>query len=221
MTPGIHLLHKPVGVTSFSLVQPELGPVPVCHGGTLDPFAEGLLLLLAGPLTRTMELLHALPKTYVAEVVWGAETDNGDAGGKVVFTGDASALTPARLDEALAPLLGWTEQVPPPTSAKKIDGEPAYRKVHRGETVTLPPSRVYLHSARWLSHALPRSSRLLLTCRGGYYVRSLARDVGRALGCGAHLSALKKIRETATETRHRDELDRAIAALEKQGGSQL
>ncbi len=199
--PGIYLVHKPVGVTSFSVVRAFMlegegaGPrkkLKVCHGGTLDPFAEGLLLLLAGQATRLMDLIHPAPKTYEAEVSWGAETDNGDPGGQVVFSGDASTLTPEALDAALAPHVGWRDQVPPATSAKKVGGEPAYRKVHRGEHVELPPSRVYLHEARWLAHELPRRSRLRLTCRGGYYVRALARDLGRALGCGAHLTKLHR-----------------------------
>ncbi len=202
MRPGLYLVHKPVGATSFSLVQAFMREVeaaglskkelPVCHGGTLDPFAEGLLLLLAGPATRLMDFLHAVPKSYEAEVIWGTETDNGDLLGRVVSQGETASLTPERLEAALAPFLGWHEQVPPATSAKKIEGEPAYKKAHRGETVVLPPSRVYLHAARWLSHELPYRSRLALTCRGGYYVRALARDLGRALGCGAHLSRLHR-----------------------------
>ena len=195
MQPGIYLAHKPVGVTSFSLVRTLMQEVeaaglsrkrlPVAHGGTLDPFAHGLMLLLAGPATQLMDLLHTAPKTYVAEVAWGVETDNGDLLGQVVSRGPTAGLTPERLDAALRPFLGWHDQVPPTTSAKKVDGEPAYRRVHRGETVTLPPSRVYLHAARWRSHALPERSVLELTCRGGFYVRALARELGRSLGCGA------------------------------------
>jgi tRNA pseudouridine55 synthase len=202
MQPGLYLVHKPVGATSFSLVQAFMQEVeaaglskkelPVCHGGTLDPFAEGLLLLLAGPATRLMDYLHAVPKTYEAEVTWGTETDNGDLLGRVVSQGETASLTPERLEAALAPFLGWHEQVPPATSAKKVEGEPAYKKAHRGETVVLPASRVYLHTARWLSHDLPHRSRLALTCRGGYYVRALARDLGQALGCGAHLRRLHR-----------------------------
>jgi tRNA pseudouridine55 synthase len=201
MRPGLYLVHKPVGETSFTQVRAFMeehqseGPgkkLPVCHGGTLDPFAEGLLLMLAGQATRLFELLHAVPKRYVAEVAWGTETDNGDLLGRAVFQGDASGLTPERLEAALPGLLGWSEQVPPATSAKKIGGEPAYKKAHRGEVVELPPSRVYLHEARWLSHALPHRSRLELSCRGGFYVRSLARNLGRALGCGAHLTRLHR-----------------------------
>jgi tRNA pseudouridine55 synthase len=202
--PGIYLVHKPVGVTSFSLVRAFMQEVeaaglskkrlPVAHGGTLDPFAHGLLLLLAGPATHLMDFIHPVPKTYVADVVWGAETDNGDLLGQVVQRGPTDALTPEALDAALRPFLGWHAQVPPSTSAKKIDGEPAYRKVHRGESVTLPPSQVYLHAARWRSHQLPGRSQLELTCRGGFYVRALARELGRALGCGAHLAALERTR---------------------------
>ena len=199
MEPGIHLVHKRVGETSFGLVRAFMEEVkasgkklPLCHGGTLDPFAEGLVLVLVGQATRLMELLHPLPKRYVAEVRWGVETDNGDLLGRVVREGDASALTPGALDAALAGFLGWQDQVPPATSAKKVGGEPAYRKAHRGEKVELPPSRVYLHAARFCAHALPGYSTLELTCRGGYYVRALARDVGRLLGCGAHLGRLHR-----------------------------
>ncbi|MDC0710220.1 tRNA pseudouridine(55) synthase TruB [Stigmatella sp. ncwal1] len=201
LEPGIHLVHKPLGETSFTSVRAAMAEleaarpgkrVPVCHGGTLDPFAEGLLLLLVGQATRLMDLLHAVPKRYVAQVLWGSETDNGDLLGRVVHQGDPSALTPEALEAALGGFRGWHDQVPPATSAKKLGGEPAYRKAHRGEEVVLPPSRVYLHEARWLSHDLPRSSRLELVCRGGFYVRSLARELGRRLGCGAHLARLHR-----------------------------
>ncbi|HWE23468.1 MAG TPA: tRNA pseudouridine(55) synthase [Myxococcales bacterium] len=196
LEPGIHLLHKPPGPTSFSLVQPFLSArsgakrLPVCHGGALDPFAHGLLLLLAGRATRLFELLHEVPKEYEADIVWGAETDNGDPLGEVVARGDPSALDSRKLDEALGTFVGWHEQVPPATSNKRIGGERAYARAHRGDPVDLAPVRVYLHEARWIGHDLPRSSRLRLVVRGGYYVRALARDLGRLLGCRAHLSAL-------------------------------
>lgn len=191
-------MDKPVGPSSFAWLSHVVGAPgapgrpKACHGGTLDPFADGLLLVLVGWATYLFEPLHRLPKTYLAEVAWGAETDNGDPTGRVVAHGPATALTPARLDDALAPFLGWTDQVPPATSARKIDGEPAYRKVHRGEVVVLPPTPVYLHAARWVDHALPGRSRLLLSCAGGFYVRALVRDLGRAVGVPAHLRALRR-----------------------------
>jgi len=197
---GIYQTHKPVGASSFDVVRGfksrayEAGQKKLAlgHGGTLDPFAEGLLLVLAGQATRLMELMHPLPKTYLATVAWGEETDACDHLGLPVFQGDASGLTAEALEAALQAFLGWQDQVPPVTCAKKIDGESAYKKAHRGEVFELPPSRVFLHEAAWVSHDLPRTSVLRLTCRGGYYVRSLARDLGRALGCGAHLSALSR-----------------------------
>ena len=201
MRPGFHLVHKPVGATSFSLVRELMDAIaarglskqlPVCHGGALDPFAEGLLLLLVGQATRLMDLVHAAPKRYLATVGWGVETDNGDPTGRVVFRGAPDALEPALLDVALARFIGWSAQVPPPTSNKRIDGERAYLKAQRGESFELPPSRVLLCQARWVSHTLPAQSTLELECGGGFYVRSLARDLGRALGCGAHLSTLRR-----------------------------
>ncbi|MBL0313215.1 MAG: tRNA pseudouridine(55) synthase TruB [Holophagaceae bacterium] len=200
MESGVYLVHKDVGGTSFDVVRAftrearDAGQkkYPLGHGGTLDPFARGLLLVLAGQATRLMELMHPIPKTYVADIAWGVETDTCDHLGQVMTEGDASSLSPAMLDDALATFLGWQDQVPPATSAKKIDGEAAYRKAHRGEEVILPPSRVYLHGAKWLEHDLPTRSRLELTCRGGYYVRALARDLGRQLKCGAHLSGLHR-----------------------------
>jgi tRNA pseudouridine55 synthase len=201
MNPGIHLVHKPVGATSFSIVQAYLArarvehphhPPRVCHGGALDPFASGLLLMLVGPATKLFDFLHDVPKVYDATIRWGIETDNGDPLGTPVMTGDARALTTAQLDEAIRSVAGWHDQVPPATSNKRIAGERAYAKAHRGEHVELPPSRVYLHEATWLSHDLPTTSRVRLVTRGGYYVRSLARDLGRKLGCGAHLAELRR-----------------------------
>lgn len=196
---GIYLVNKRRGETSFVHVQRFLALVEgsrprlrVCHAGALDPFAEGLLIVLVGPVTRTMELFHPIPKTYVAEIAWGAETDNGDPTGSVVARGDASTLTPEAIEAALAEQLGWREQVPPATSNKRVDGERAWQRAHRGEPVVLPPSRVFLHSVRVLEHQLPQRTRIELTCRGGYYVRSLARDVGRALGARGHLLTLRR-----------------------------
>ena len=198
--PGVFLVHKRVGESSFDVVRRfkhaayEAGQKKwaLGHGGTLDPFAEGLLLVLSGQATRLMELMHPLPKTYEAKVVWGLETDTCDHLGVSVMEGDASKLASATLDAALEAFLGWRDQIPPATCAKKIDGESAYKKAHRGEEVVLPPSRVFLHQAAWIAHDLPRASTLRITCRGGYYVRSLARDLGRMLGCGAHLALLSR-----------------------------
>lgn len=202
LSSGIYLTHKAVGESSFDVVRTfkhrayEAGQKKwaLGHGGTLDPFAEGLLLVLSGQATRLMELMHPLPKTYRAEVAWGRETDTCDHLGLTVTETVAeseSRATDAEKESALSAFLGWRDQVPPATCAKKIDGEAAYKKAHRGEVFELKPCRVYLHEARWIQHG-EDSSLLEITCRGGYYVRSLARDLGRALGCGAHLAALHR-----------------------------
>jgi tRNA pseudouridine55 synthase len=202
MPSTFDLVHKPVGPTSFSIVQGRIDELHakfpgrrarVCHGGTLDPFASGLLIVLSGQMTKVFEHLHAVPKVYEATVRWGSETDNGDPLGRTTLTGDASGLSVERLDEALRGFLGWHDQIPPATSNKRVGGERAYVLAHRGEAVTLPPVRAYLHDAAWLEHDLPRESRLRLITRGGYYVRALARDLGRLLGCGAHLGALRRV----------------------------
>jgi len=147
MIPGIHLIHKPIGPSSFARMNEyiaSVGPalpdgssprrqLKHCHGGTLDPFASGLLLILIGQATKLFDHLHAIPKTYEATVRWGIETDNGDPNGKIISTGDSTSLTPQQLDAALATFIGWHDQVPHATSAKRIGGERAYQKAHRGE----------------------------------------------------------------------------------------
>ena len=191
MNPGIHLVHKPVGPTSFSVLRDFAAGAPprmkTCHGGVLDPFASGLLLILAGQATKLFDYLHDIPKVYEATIRWGVETDSGDPLGKIVSSSDAPSPPMEQLDAALRPMMGWHEQIPPATSNKRIGGERAYVKAHRGEGVQLQPTRVYLHSAEWID-----ANRLRVVVRGGFYVRALVRDLGRAVGCGAHLAALHR-----------------------------
>ena len=174
MSGALELHHKPRGATSFSLVTARKATLsaqglawPVVHGGALDPFAEGLLPLLLGPATRVFDLLHALPKSYVATLAWGIETNTGDLLGEPVAGAPTGGLTEERIAAALATFLGWSEQVPPAFSNKRTGGERAHVKARRGEAVVLPPSRVFLFSATVVAHDLPRSTTLALTCRGG------------------------------------------------------
>lgn len=191
---AIWIYRKPVGETSSAVVErfraAHAGPwkLKASHGGALDPFAHGLVLVLVGAANKVFEFLHEAPKTYVARVEWGRETDTGDAGGRTVKEGDASGVRADQLDAALQAFIGWKKQVPPMTSNKRVDGERAYEKAHRGEVFELPAQDVYLHSGKWRS-----LNELEVTVRGGFYVRSLAMELGRALGCGAHLSALERV----------------------------
>lgn len=176
----------------MEILRPQGSVVKICHGGALDPFAEGLLLVLVGEATRLFPYLHGLPKVYRSTVSWGTETDNGDLYGRIVASGDPTILRVDQLEAALPHCVGWTDQIPPNTSNKRVLGERAYEKAHRGEVFTLPPSRVYLHRARWLEHHLPGESRLEVTVGGGYYVRALVRDLGASLGVPAHLRRLDR-----------------------------
>lgn len=188
---GIWCLWKPPGVSSGAVVNDfraaHTGPWPlkVSHGGVLDPFAEGLVLVLVGAANRLFEGLHEAPKRYVAGVVYGVETDTGDGGGREVSRGDARVATAERVDAALKTFLGWSAQTPPATSNKRVDGERAWVRAHRGEVVSLPSQRVFCQSARRLD-----DGSLELVVRGGFYVRSLVTDLGRVLGCGAHVKTL-------------------------------
>ena len=178
---AVWLVHKTTGVTSFEALQAARPEGKSCHGGALDPFASGLLPVLVGRGGHVFHPLHELPKTYVATLKWGAETDNLDLGGKVIATGDTTNLK-------LPPIAtGWQEQVPPAFSNKRVKGERAWKLARAGEPVELPPSRVYLHEAQWLDE-----THLKLVVRGGFYVRSLARDLGRANGARAHLVELHR-----------------------------
>lgn len=195
---AVWLVDKPVGATSASVVEAFRAAhrgnftLKVSHGGVLDPFADGLLVLLVGAANRLFDALHEVPKRYVATVAWGRETETGDAAGATVLEADPQALTPQRLEAALAAMVGPQRQTPPNTSNKRVDGERAYVRAHRGERFTLPAQPVVLHEARWLSHALPRASVLEVSVSAGFYVRSLAIDLGRGLGVGAHLAALRR-----------------------------
>jgi tRNA pseudouridine55 synthase len=157
----------------------------------LDPFAHGLLIILCGAGTRLFERLHEVPKRYLAEVQWGTETDTGDAGGQVSAS---SSVVPglAALEAGLATFKGWSNQVPPATSNKRVDGERAYEKAHRGERVVLPPSKVFLHEASARAHERADRTWLEVSVRGGFYLRSLVRDLARSLGAAAHLVTLER-----------------------------
>lgn len=178
---AVWLVHKSEGITSFEALEAVRPAGKSCHGGSLDPFATGLLPVLLGRGVHVFHALHELPKTYLATLAWGAETDNLDLHGKVIATGDPSFTEPPALPQ------GWHPQVPPEYSNKRIKGERAWKLAREGKPVELPPERVYLHEARWLSR-----DQLRVTVRGGFYVRALARDLGRANGARAHLSALHR-----------------------------
>lgn len=186
---------KPEGPTSHDVVaraRRALDTRRVGHTGTLDPFASGLLLLCVGRATRLAEYLTGLDKTYEAEALLGVETDTLDLQGEVVAEdGGWADLDEAAIRKALEGLTGTIEQVPPQYSAKKVGGEAMHRKARRGEAVELAPVPVTVHAMEPVEVELPRV-RFTVRCSSGTYVRALARDIGKALGVGAHLTALRR-----------------------------
>ncbi len=194
---GLLLVDKPAGVSSHDVVavaRRALGEKRIGHGGTLDPFATGLLVLLVGRATRLLQYVRDDPKAYDAEISFGSETDSEDPLGAV--TREALPPSRKRLQEVLPRFLGRIEQIPPAYSAKRVDGRRAYELARAGRDVSLTPSIVEIHalhlSAFEETPAGVIRCRLRVSCGGGTYVRSLARDLARAAGSAAHLTALRR-----------------------------
>ena len=196
MTPpcGLICLLKPPGMTSHdavSMARVALGERRVGHAGTLDPAAAGVLVLAVRRATRLIDLVMAGEKQYLCEVTFGTATDSADAAGTITHTGAVPDL--AAIQAALPAFIGTLDQTPPAFSAIKINGQPAYQAARRGEEVSIAPRRVQIHFADVVSW---QSSRLMLRvgCSKGTYLRSLARDLGQAVGSPAHCSYLLRER---------------------------
>jgi tRNA pseudouridine55 synthase len=185
---------KPAGPTSHDVVDTvrrALGEARVGHLGTLDPFAKGLLVLVVGRATRLAPFAAAWSKSYEGVIRLGVTTDTDDATGAIVATAPWTGVTPAQLAEVVGRFRGAYEQRPPAYSAVKIAGERAYRRARRGEAVAPEPRSVEIRELDIVEAAVP-DLRFRATVSAGTYLRSLARDIGAALGCGAHLTALQR-----------------------------
>ena len=192
---GLLPVYKRPGPTSHDVVdmaRKALRERRVGHTGTLDPMAEGLLLLCVGQATRLQQYLLLWDKTYRGEIKLGHATTTYDSEGEAQSPRDTPPeLDRAALENLALRFLGSIEQVPPPYSAKKVDGKKLYELARSGEKVTLEPKRVVVHD---LELELVGSDLLSLEVRSssGFYVRSLAHDIGVALGCGGHLHHLHR-----------------------------
>jgi tRNA pseudouridine55 synthase len=165
------------------------------HAGTLDPLATGLLIVLVGKATSISQYLISLDKEYEGTIELGKVTDTQDADGEVMETRPVPPLTGAQVKEAMATFLGDQYQTPPMYSAIKIDGVPLYKSARKGEEVAREPR--FIRVMNWdLTRFAPPQLDFRLRCTKGTYVRTLAHDLGQKLGCGAHLSALRR---TATD----------------------
>lgn len=199
---GILLVDKPGGMTSHDVVSRTrrlAGTRRVGHAGTLDPMATGLLILGVNGATRLLTYLVGLDKEYLATIRLGGSTPTDDAGSAVDDVADAAtlaAVTDQQILDVIAPLMGTIQQVPSTVSAIKVDGKRAYARVRAGETVELKARAVTISAFEVLEihrHEF-LDVNVRVECSTGTYVRALARDVGRSLGVGGHLTALRRTR---------------------------
>jgi tRNA pseudouridine55 synthase len=191
---GILSIDKPGGMTSHDVVhriRRLSGLRRVGHAGTLDPLATGVLLLCLGRATRLAEYLIGLQKGYEASLRLGQATDTYDSDGVVVAERPFAHVTPKRLSETLPHFCGSIQQKPPMYSALKKDGKPLYELARQGLDVERPLRTVSVYGLQLLGYE-PPEVRLQINCSSGTYIRSLAHDLGESLGCGAHVTALRR-----------------------------
>ncbi len=190
---GVLLLDKPAGLTSNTALQKAkrlFRAEKAGHTGTLDPFATGLLPLCLGEATKFSQFLLDADKAYLAEVKFGVRTSSGDLDGEVIATRPVDLVAP-QVRRALEGFLGDIEQVPPMHSALKHQGRPLYEYARKGIEIERPARRVVVHSLE-LESFTGDACVLRVHCGKGFYVRALADDLGEVLGCGAHLSGLRR-----------------------------
>ncbi len=193
---GILNVNKPPGITSFqavAAVRRAAGAYKAGHSGTLDPDAEGVLPVCLGQATRVSEYLMETSKTYRAGIKLGVSTDTYDLGGQITATGDATGVNLAAIARALDNFRGDIKQVPPMYSALKLNGRPLYRLAREGVSVSRPARHISIYRLDIITWEPPLLT-LELDCSKGTYIRSLAHDLGEALGCGAVMATLIRLR---------------------------
>lgn len=191
---GFLLLFKEKGISSNQLVQKVkklLSLKKVGHLGTLDPMAEGLLILALNRATRFSSFFLNSDKTYQANVKLGSKTDTDDALGKIIYSSDQIPVE-SEIDSALKSFIGISKQEAPYFSALKHKGKPLYKYAREGKYISKPPREINIFSIKNIKHTFMECS-FKIHCSKGTYIRSIARDLGDNLGCGAHLCGLKRI----------------------------
>jgi len=194
---GVFLVDKPVGPTSFRIVQQVRRALKIKktgHAGTLDPFASGLLIICVGrPATRLVDQLMAGEKEYEATLSLGIETTTQDLEGEVLARKPLVGITPELVKRCLAGFVGEQMQTPPLYSALKHKGKPLYYYARKGLDVERQPRRIEISSIELLG-LQEEKLKIKVCCGKGTYIRTLAADIGQALRCGAHLVALRRLR---------------------------
>lgn len=192
---GVLLIDKPIGLTSHDVVNRVrrlLGTRRVGHAGTLDPLATGVLVVAVGPATRFLQYLPLEPKEYVAEVAFGRATTTFDAEGETTAQGDVPGDLDERIAATVPRFFGLIKQTPPMYSAVKVGGQPLYKAARRGEEIDRPSRQVHIATFETVG-ASGDGRTMRIVCSGGTYVRTLAHDLGEAMGVPAHLSGLRRV----------------------------
>jgi tRNA pseudouridine55 synthase len=192
---GLLVIDKPNAMTSHDVVsrlRRATGESAIGHLGTLDPLATGVLPLLLGKYTRLAQFFGPLPKTYTGAIRFGFATDTYDADGIPATPVDAPLPSNSQVQSAAAHFRGQVEQTPPPFSAKKVEGKAAYKAARRGETVVLKPVSLLIEEFV-IGEIKDGCAEFTIRISSGGYVRSVAHDLGKVLGCGAHLARLRRI----------------------------
>ena len=193
-------LDKPVGVSSakaVAIVRRVFNAAKAGHGGTLDPLASGVLPIALGEATKTVAFAMGSHKSYEFTLAWGVETSTDDAEGNVTQTSEKRP-SEAEVLAVLPQFTGHIEQVPPAYSAIKVDGQRAYKLARKADgcedvpAVKLAPRPIFIETCRLLSHN-ESEARFYVACGKGAYIRSLARDIGRAVGSAAHVTSLRRV----------------------------
>ena len=191
---GVLLVDKAPGMTSHdvvAIVRRRLNTKKVGHCGTLDPLATGLLIIVLGRGTKIQDLLMAEDKEYVGTMRLGVTTDSQDADGKIVETKPVSDYPREQIDAAFAKFHGDFYQMPPMVSAIKKGGVPLYKLARKGIEVEREPRLIHIYNFRFTEYAEPLGQ-FRVACTKGTYIRSIAHDLGKKLGCGAHLTTLRR-----------------------------
>lgn len=191
---GILLIDKPQGITSHGVIsrlRKTLNTRRIGHAGTLDPLATGLLVVAVGPATRFLQYLALEPKIYEATIRFGESTNTFDSEGEVAQTRPVPENLEVQIQNHLPKFLGKIAQFPPIYSAIKHQGQPLYAYARKGEDVEIKPRHIFIEDFTFKS-SNGQEVFFSITCSGGTYIRSLAHDLGEAIGCGGHITQLRR-----------------------------
>lgn len=209
---GVLVVDKPSGPTSHDIVdmiRKKFGFRKVGHGGTLDPQATGLLLILIGKGTKLSERIMGSDKEYEGIMKLGVATSTQDAQGEIIREADCGFVTRDQIEAQMAGFTGDIQQLPPMVSAVKVDGVPLYKHARKGRIIERKPRLVHIYEFKMKDFNLPRVN-FLIRCTKGTYVRTLCADIGEALGCGAHLEHLRRTCSGSVNIEEAVQLDKVL-----------